>query len=195
MVNCSSSDRAKRLSLMSWPVSERHLASRVDHGRALTGDREMETISGRRPFQGAAVGAGGVAALTAAAPGSSAASAGPLASRFGRPRFPNWRRLIGTAGPGLLIAGGYVDPGNWATDLGGGSRYGYALLSMGLIPHLIALVTQALCVRLPLPPRQSPPAVPRAAHSPPGALPLRLPAEGAVVAAALAEPVGGALAL
>jgi hypothetical protein len=106
----------------------------------------MDTISGRRPLEGAAVGA--AAALTAAAPVSSAASAGRLASRFGRPWFPSWRRLIGTAGPGLLIAVGYIDPGNWATDLGGGSRYGYALLSMVLIANLIAMVAQALCVRL-----------------------------------------------
>src|SRR5258708_34311324 len=112
----------------------------------------MGTISGRRTLEGAAVGAAGVAALTAAAPGSSAASAGPLASRFGRSWFPNWRRLIGTAGPGLLIAVGYIDPGNWATDLGGGSRYGYALLSMVLIANLIAMVAPALCGRLALPP-------------------------------------------
>src|SRR5258708_24155748 len=110
--------------------------------------REMDTISGRRPLGGAA--AGGMAALTAAAPGSSAASAG----RFGRPWFPSWRRLIGTAGPGLLIAVGYIDPGNWATDLGGGSRYGYAPLSMILISNPIAMVAPALSVRLPLPPRQ-----------------------------------------
>ena len=86
--------------------------------------------------------------MSTISPGSNVASAGPLASRFGRPRFPNWRRLIGTTGPGLLIAVGYIDPGNWATDLGGGSRYGYALLSMVLIANLIAMVAQALCVRL-----------------------------------------------
>ena len=61
---------------------------------------------------------------------------------------PSWRRLVGTGGPGLLIAVGYIDPGNWATDLGGGSRYGYALLSMVFIANLVAMVVQALCVRL-----------------------------------------------
>src|SRR4030088_3271757 len=98
----------------------------------------MDTVSGRRPLEGAAV--GGAAALTAAAPVSSAASAGRLASRFGRPWFPSWRRFIGPAGPGLLIAVGYIDPGNWATDLGGGSRYGHSLPSLYLLAKPIAIV-------------------------------------------------------
>ena len=128
-------------------------------------------------------------------PGSSAASAGPLASRFGRPRFPNWRRLIGTAGPGLLIAVGYIDPGNWATDLGGGSRYGYALLSMVLIANLIAMVAQALCVRLAIATGKSLAELSREAYSRPVVLLLWLLAEVAMVATDLAELVGGAIAL
>jgi manganese transport protein len=148
----------------------------------------MDTISGRRPF-------GAAAALTAAAPGSSAASAGRFASRFGRPWFPSWRRLIGTAGPGLLIAVGYIDPGNWATDLGGGSRYGYALLSMVLIANLIAMVAQALCVRLAIATGKSLAELSRAAYSRPVVLLLWLLAEVAMVATDLAELVGGAIAL
>jgi len=120
---------------------------------------------------------------------------GPLASRFGRPRFPNWRRLIGTAGPGLLIAVGYVDPGNWATDLGGGSRYGYALLSMVLIANLIAMVAQALCVRLAIATGKSLAELSREAYSRPVVLLLWLLAEVAMVATDLAELVGGAIAL
>jgi manganese transport protein len=153
----------------------------------------MDTISGRRPLEGAAV--GGVAALTAAAPVSSAASAGRLASRFGRPWFPSWRRLIGPAGPGLLIAVGYIDPGNWATDLGGGSRYGYALLSMVLIANLIAMVAQALCVRLAIATGKSLAELSREAYSRPVVLLLWLLAEVAMVATDLAELVGGAIAL
>jgi manganese transport protein len=153
----------------------------------------MDTISGRRPLEGAAV--GGAAALTAAAPVSSAASAGRLASRFGRPWFPSWRRLIGTAGPGLLIAVGYIDPGNWATDLGGGSRYGYALLSMILIANLIAMVAQALCVRLAIATGKSLAELSREAYSRPVVLLLWLLAEVAMVATDLAELVGGAIAL
>jgi manganese transport protein len=153
----------------------------------------MDTISGRRPLGGAAAGA--AAALTAAAPGSSAASAGRFDSRFGRPWFPSWRRLIGTAGPGLLIAVGYIDPGNWATDLGGGSRYGYALLSMVLIANLIAMVAQALCVRLAIATGKSLAELSREAYSRPVVLLLWLLAEVAMVATDLAELVGGAIAL
>ena len=153
----------------------------------------MDTISGRRPLEGAAVGA--AVGLAVAAPASSAASAGELASRVGRPWFPGWRRLIGTAGPGLLIAVGYIDPGNWATDLGGGSRYGYALLSMVLIANLIAMVAQALCVRLAIATGKSLAELSREAYSRPVVLLLWLLAEVAMVATDLAELVGGAIAL
>ena len=151
----------------------------------------MDTISGCRPLEGAAVGA----AVALAAPGSSAASAGRVASRVGRLWFPGWRRLIGTAGPGLLIAVGYIDPGNWATDLGGGSRYGYALLSMVLIANLIAMVAQALCVRLAIATGKSLAELCREAYSRPVVLLLWLLAEVAMVATDLAELVGGAIAL
>jgi manganese transport protein len=133
--------------------------------------------------------------LAVAAPASSAASAGELASRVGRPWFPGWRRLIGTAGPGLLIAVGYIDPGNWATDLGGGSRYGYALLSIVLIANLIAMVAQALCVRLAIATGKSLAELSREAYSRPVVLLLWLLAEVAMVATDLAELVGGAIAL
>jgi manganese transport protein len=155
----------------------------------------METISGRRPFENVAVGADGVAALTVATPGSSAASAGQFASHLGRPWFPGWRRLIGTAGPGLLIAVGYIDPGNWATDLGGGSRYGYALLSMVLIANLFAMVAQALCVRLAIATGKGLAELSRETYSRPVVLLLWLLAEVAMVATDLAELVGGAIAL
>src|SRR5882672_10072789 len=152
----------------------------------------METISGRQPFEGAAVSVG---ALAAAVPEASVTSTGRLASRFGRPWFPSWRRLIGPAGPGLLIAVGYIDPGNWATDLGGGSRYGYALLSMVLIANLIAMVAQALCVRLAIATGKSLAELSREAYSRPVVLLLWLLAEVAMVATDLAELVGGAIAL
>jgi manganese transport protein len=158
-------------------------------------ERAIGTISGHRPLEGAAVGAGGVAVLRAVTPASSAPSAGRLACRFGRSWFPNWRRLIGPAGPGLLIAVGYIDPGNWATDLGGGSRYGYALLSMVLIANLIAMVAQALCVRLAIATGKSLAEVSREAYSRPVVLLLWLLAEVAMVATDLAELVGGAIAL
>jgi manganese transport protein len=155
----------------------------------------MDTISAHRPLEGVVVRAGGVAALTATAPRASADNGEPLASRFGRSWFSNWQRLLGTAGPGMLIAVGYVDPGNWATDLGGGSRYGYALLSMVLIANLIAMVAQALCVRLAIATGKSLSELSREAFSRPVVLSLWLLAEVAMVATDLAELVGGAIAL
>src|SRR5574338_1690393 len=59
-----------------------------------------------------------------------------------------WRKLFAFAGPGYLVAVGYMDPGNWATDLAGGARYGYSLLSVILISNLMAILLQALAVRL-----------------------------------------------
>ena len=104
----------------------------------------MDTSAGRRPLERTGVDAAGAAALAMAVSGSRATGSDPLASRTGQRWVPGWRRLVGTAGPGLLIAVGYIDPGNWATDLGGGSRYGYALLSMILIANLIAMVATDL---------------------------------------------------
>src|SRR5579864_5496810 len=59
-----------------------------------------------------------------------------------------WRKVFAFAGPGYLVAVGYMDPGNWATDLAGGARFGYTLLSVVMISNLIAILLQALAVRL-----------------------------------------------
>src|ERR1041385_287146 len=59
-----------------------------------------------------------------------------------------WRKMFAFAGPGYLVAVGYMDPGNWATDLAGGARYGYTLLSVILISNVMAIVLQALAARL-----------------------------------------------
>ena len=124
-----------------------------------------------------------------------ALTAAPGGVRFRQPWFPGWRRLVGTAGPGMLIAIGYIDPGNWATDLGGGSRYGYALLSMVFIANLIAMVVQALCVRLAIATGKSLAEYSRETYSRPVVLTLWLSAEIAMVMTDLAELVGGAIAL
>src|SRR5438270_455466 len=58
------------------------------------------------------------------------------------------RRLLAFAGPGYLVSVGYMDPGNWATDLAGGSKFGYTLLSVILLSNLMAVLLQSLCVRL-----------------------------------------------
>lgn len=59
-----------------------------------------------------------------------------------------WRKMLAYAGPGYLVSVGYMDPGNWATDIAGGSKFGYALLSVILLSNLMAILLQALCVRL-----------------------------------------------
>ena len=61
---------------------------------------------------------------------------------------PFWRKLLAFLGPGYLVAVGYMDPGNWATSLAGGSKFGYALLSIALLSNVMAIVLQSLCTRL-----------------------------------------------
>src|SRR5690349_16204117 len=59
-----------------------------------------------------------------------------------------WRKMLAFSGPGYLVAVGYMDPGNWATDLAGGSQFGYALLSVIFISNLMAILLQSLCAKL-----------------------------------------------
>src|SRR5258705_7697214 len=59
-----------------------------------------------------------------------------------------WRKLFAFAGPGYLVAVGYMDPGNWATDLAGGAKYGYTLLSVIMFSNPMAILLQALSARL-----------------------------------------------
>jgi len=58
-----------------------------------------------------------------------------------------WRKMLAYAGPGYLVSVGYMDPGNWATDIAGGSKFGYTLLSVILLSNLMAILLQSLCVR------------------------------------------------
>ena len=64
------------------------------------------------------------------------------------PHGTNTRRFAAFLGPGYLVAVGYMDPGNWATSLAGGSKFGYTLLVVALISNIMAIVLQALCARL-----------------------------------------------
>src|SRR5207302_7734264 len=59
-----------------------------------------------------------------------------------------WRKMLAFSGPGYLVAVGYMDPGNWATDLAGGSKFGYMLLSIVLLSNLMAILLQALAAKL-----------------------------------------------
>jgi manganese transport protein len=105
-----------------------------------------------------------------------------------------WRRLLGFAGPGALVAVGYMDPGNWATDLVGGSAFGYALLSVVLLSNLMAMLLQGLCVRLGVGSGLDLAQACREAY-PRAALPLWVLAELAIAATELAEVLGSAIAL
>src|SRR5215213_5037285 len=58
------------------------------------------------------------------------------------------RKLAAFLGPGYLVSVGYMDPGNWATSIAGGSKFGYALLSVALISNIMAIILQSLCARL-----------------------------------------------
>ena len=106
-----------------------------------------------------------------------------------------WRKLFAFAGPGYLVAVGYMDPGNWATDLAGGARYGYALLSMIMLSNLMAIVLQALALRLGIASGRDLAQACRDAYSRPVTIVLWLLCEIAIAACDLAEVLGAAIAL
>jgi manganese transport protein len=106
-----------------------------------------------------------------------------------------WRKLVGFLGPGYLVAVGYMDPGNWATSLAGGSRFGYALLSVALISNVMAVVLQALCTRLGVGAGRDLAQACRDAYPAWMSFPLWLLAEVAISATDLAEVIGTAIGL
>jgi manganese transport protein len=106
-----------------------------------------------------------------------------------------WRRISAFLGPGYLVAVGYMDPGNWATSLAGGSKYGYALLSVALISNIMAIVLQALCARLAVATSRDLAQACRDAYPRPVAWGLWLLAEFAICATDLAEVIGTAIGL
>ena len=106
-----------------------------------------------------------------------------------------WRKLFAFAGPGYLVAVGYMDPGNWATDLAGGARYGYTLLSVILISNLMAILLQALAVRLGIGAGRDLAQACRDSYSKPVVLVLWVLCEIAIAACDLAEVIGAAIAL
>lgn len=111
------------------------------------------------------------------------------------PGLALWRRLLKFAGPGLLISVGYMDPGNWATDIEAGSRYGYDLLFVVLLSSLAAIVLQTLALRLGVVTGKDLARATRDAYSPPVAKLMWLCAEIAIIACDVAEVLGCALAL
>jgi manganese transport protein len=106
-----------------------------------------------------------------------------------------WRKLFAFAGPGYLVAVGYMDPGNWATDLAGGARYGYALLIVILLSNLMAILLQALAVRLGIASGRDLAQACRDSYSRPVTIVLWVLCEIAIAACDLAEVIGAAIAL
>src|SRR5450759_4587204 len=106
-----------------------------------------------------------------------------------------WRKLFAFAGPGYLVAVGYMDPGNWATDIAGGARYGYALLSVVFASNLIAILLQSLAARLGIASGRDLAQACRDRFSRRTTLLLWGLAEIAIAATDLAEVIGSAIAL
>jgi manganese transport protein len=106
-----------------------------------------------------------------------------------------WRKLFAFAGPGYLVAVGYMDPGNWATDLAGGARYGYTLLSVIMISNLMAILLQALAARLGIASGRDLAQACRDSYSKPVTIVLWVLCEIAIAACDLAEVIGAAIAL
>lgn len=114
-------------------------------------------------------------------------------------RVPNttniWRKMLAYAGPGYLVSVGYMDPGNWATDLAGGAKFGYALLSVIMLSNLMAILMQSLCVRLGVATGRDLAQACRDFFSPRVSFCLWVLCEIAIAACDLAELLGSAIAL
>src|SRR4051812_34184206 len=105
------------------------------------------------------------------------------------------RRFLAFAGPGYMISVGYMDPGNWATDIAGGSRFGCTLLSVILLSNLMAILLQALAARLGIATGRDLAQACRDSYSRPVNIALWLACEAAIIACDLAEVIGTAIAL
>jgi manganese transport protein len=105
------------------------------------------------------------------------------------------KKVLAFAGPGYLVAVGYMDPGNWATDIGGGSRFGYTLLSVILLSNLMAMLLQALSAKLGIVTGRDLAQACRESYSRPVAIGLWIVCEIAIAACDLAEVLGSAVAL
>ena len=106
-----------------------------------------------------------------------------------------WKKLWAFSGPGFLIAVGYMDPGNWATDLQGGAKFGYTLLSVIMISNLMAILLQHLCIKLGVATGRDLAQACRDHYSKPAVFFLWVMCEIAIAACDLAEVVGSAIGL
>lgn len=106
-----------------------------------------------------------------------------------------WRRLMAFFGPGYLVAVGYMDPGNWATSIAGGSKFGYALLFVALLSNIMAIILQSLCARLAIGSGRDLAQACRDGYPRWAAIPLWMLAEVAIIATDVAEVIGTAIGL
>jgi manganese transport protein len=106
-----------------------------------------------------------------------------------------FRRLLAFSGPGYMVSVGYMDPGNWATDLAGGSQFGYTLLAVIMLSNLMAILLQALAARLGIASGRDLAQACRDAYPRPVGYALWFACELAIVACDLAEVIGTAIAL
>jgi manganese transport protein len=106
-----------------------------------------------------------------------------------------WRKALAFLGPGYMVAVGYMDPGNWATDLAGGARFGYTLLSVVLLSNLMAILLQSLAVKLGVVTGRDLAQACRDHYSRPVSFVLWILCEVAIAACDLAEVIGSAIAL
>src|SRR6266496_3751952 len=106
-----------------------------------------------------------------------------------------WRKLLAFSGPGFLVAVGYMDPGNWATDLSGGAQFGYSLLAVVMISNLMAILLQHLCIKLGVATGRDLAQACRDHYSTPTVWFLWILCEIAIAACDLAEVVGSAIGL
>src|ERR1700736_3804092 len=106
-----------------------------------------------------------------------------------------WTRLLGFLGPGFLISVGYMDPGNWATDIAGGSQFGYTLLFVVMASHLMAVLLQSLSLKLGVATERDLAQLSRESTGRWGSFALWIMAEIAIAACDLAEVIGSAIAL
>jgi len=108
---------------------------------------------------------------------------------------PWWRRWFAVAGPAIMVSVGYMDPGNWATDLAGGSRYNYLLIWVLLMSNMMAILLQSLAARLGIASRRDLAQACRETYPGWVNIPLYVLAEVAITATDLAEVIGSAIAL
>src|ERR1700760_2314804 len=106
-----------------------------------------------------------------------------------------WRRLLGFLGPGFLISVGYMDPGNWATDIAGGARFGYTLLFVIMASNLMAILLQSLSLKLGVATERDLAQLCRENSGRWVGVLLWIMAEVAIAACDLAEVIGSAIAL